>query len=530
MKKILALILAALMIIFTFSSCGKGGDLWEDIKGAWGGNLYDDYYTDEHITESNNMQVITKDRIPIVPKLSVTWKIVDTKKYHNSIHKSDSFDSHLRTNIFYATNIVIGTYNFSDLFSMNEKTFEISFKDNSNVEDFKKEVFDILSESCSQYGVEILDLEFVWVKYPDSILESLIENSNKETNGTNNGNNTETDGNIDNNGGADNNNTNNDHNNNDNNDNGGDNSTDTYVRTGNKITFGSYPQTEVKDSALISTLNSKAGTLPASSNVHSWSSYGYYINGKEENFMWYKDVSHNGERYRGVYFTSYRPFSTTGSSSSDIACQKDNGYILNNIYWFKYEPISWTILSEDTTNKTALVLCDMIIDSQEYYISNSGTRTIDGKTVYPNNYAYSTIRNWLNEEFYNTAFIELQKQIICTTTVYNNAESTGYSNTYACENTEDKIFLLSAQEVTNTVYGFVGNSSSYDIARKMTVTDYAQVQGVDTIIDEKGYWWLRSPNRRYQSYARLIDEEGCLDGTDVASTNKGIVPALQIRL
>ena len=303
-----------------------------------------------------------------------------------------------------------------------------------------------------------------------------------------------------------------------------------YSRNGNKIIFGSYPQSEVTDGVLKSALDGMAGTLPTSSNVHSWTSYGYYINGKKENFMWYKDVSYNGDRYRGVYFTSYRPFSTMGSSSSDIACQKENGYILNNIYWFKYEPISWTILSEDTTNKTALVLCDMIIDSQEYYISDSEMRTIDGKTVYPNNYAYSTIRNWLNEAFYNTAFIELQKQIICTTTVYNNAESTGYSNTYACENTEDKIFLLSAQEVTNTVYGFVGNPSSYDIARKMKVTDYAQVQGVDTIIDEKGDWWLRSPNRRYQSYARLIDEEGCLYGTNVASTNKGVVPALQIKL
>jgi hypothetical protein len=300
-----------------------------------------------------------------------------------------------------------------------------------------------------------------------------------------------------------------------------------YARNGNKIIFGSYPQSEVTDSVLRSALDGMAGTLPASSNVHSWSSYGYYINGKEENFMWYKDVSYNGDRYRGVYFTSYRPYSTRGTS---LSCQDDSGYILNNTYWFKYEPISWTILSEDTTNKTALILCDMIIDSQEYYMSDIGVRMIDGKAVYPNNYAHSTIRNWLNEEFYNTAFIELQKQIICTTTVYNNAESTGYSNTYACENTEDKIFLLSAQEVTNTVYGFVGNPSSYDIAWQRKFTDYAQVQGVDTIIDGKGDWWLRSANRRYGSYARLIDEEGVVYGTNVILTYNGVVPALQIKL
>lgn len=302
-----------------------------------------------------------------------------------------------------------------------------------------------------------------------------------------------------------------------------------YSRNGNKITFGSYPQSEVTDSVLKSALDGMAGTLPTSSNLNSWNSYGYYIDEKEESFMWYKDVSYNGDRYRGVYFTSYRPFSTKGSSSS-AASQKSNGYILNNLYWFKYEPISWTILSEDTTNKTALVLCDMIIDSQEYYISDIGVRTIDGNMIYPNNYAHSTIRSWLNEDFYNTAFVEFQKQIICTATVYNNVESTGYSNPYACENTQDKIFLLSAQETINTVYGFAGNSAAYDIARKMNVTDYAKVQGVSTSKDGKGSWWLRSPERRYQTYARQINNEGCFDSTDVISTITGVLPALQIKL
>lgn len=59
----------------------------------------------------------------------------------------------------------------------------------------------------------------------------------------------------------------------------------------------------------------------------------------------------------------------------------------------------------------------MILDSQEYYITHNRVRNIGRKTVYPNNYAESTVRKWLNETFYNTAFSELQKQIILTTTV-----------------------------------------------------------------------------------------------------------------
>ena len=308
-----------------------------------------------------------------------------------------------------------------------------------------------------------------------------------------------------------------------------------YTRDGKKITFGSYPQTKVTDSALTATLTNMAGTLPTSSNSQSWTSYGYYISGNVENFMWYIDIEQGGEKYRGVYFTSYRPYYTTYSSSESNSNQDNNGYSTSTVYWFKYEPISWTILSENTTDGTALILCDMIIDSQEYYISTS-SRTIDGKTVYANNYAESTIRKWLNETFYNTAFSELQKQIILTTTVDNSVASTGYStNQYACENTQDKIFLLSAQEVTNTAYGFASSTSTYDTARQKKTTDYAQAQGAYTSTSTdyagNGWWWLRSPRYYYSYYARGVGGDGSVDYSDyVYDSSNGVVPALQIRL
>lgn len=317
---------------------------------------------------------------------------------------------------------------------------------------------------------------------------------------------------------------------------GGNVSTETYTRNGNKITFGSYPQSEVTDSSLKSTLNSKAGTLPTSSNSQAWTSYGYYISGNVENFMWYIDVEEGGERYRGVYFTSYRPIYTTDSSSASNTYQADNGYTTSTVYWFKYEPISWTILSENTTDGTALILCDMIIDSQEYYITDSGTRTIDGKTVYPNNYAQSTIRKWLNETFYNTAFSELQKQIILTTTVDNSAATTySSSNQYACENTQDKVFLLSYQDVINSNYGFSSSDSAYDTARQKKTTDYAQAQGAytskSTDYAGNGSWWLRSPYRNYSYRAREVRFSGLASFYDyVYYTCYGVVPALQIRL
>ena len=299
---------------------------------------------------------------------------------------------------------------------------------------------------------------------------------------------------------------------------------ETYSRDEKKIVFGSYPQSEVKDPSLLATLNAKTGDLPTRENAQAWTSYEYYINGKVENFMWYIDIVNENDKYRGVYFTSFRPQSTESHSENYI--QQLYGYDINAVYWFKYEPISWTILSEDSSEGTALILCDMIVDSQAYHIS-SETRIINGVTVYPSNYAHSTIRTWLNTVFYETAFNDLQKQIILSTTIDNSEISTGYPpNEYACEDTNDKIFLLSTVEANNSDYGL------NDTTRQKKATDYAKVQGVAMSYEEdyngNGWWGLRSPALPRDTIG--IYFSGQILGGDVYRTFKGVLPALQIKL
>ncbi len=304
---------------------------------------------------------------------------------------------------------------------------------------------------------------------------------------------------------------------------------------GRYILFGTYPQTEVTDSTLKSTLNSLAGTKPTSANSYLWTSYGYYINGSVSNFMWYIDIDldNNGSYdYRGVYFTSYRPYYTTYSSSIDNTYQDDNGYYTSNIYWFKYEPIEWRILTEESGK--ALLLCEMLIDSQEYYYSTSN-RTINGKTVYANNYEYSNIRAWLNDNFYNTAFNDLQKQIIQLTTVDNSAATTDSStNQYACANTQDYIFLPSYRDMLNTSYGFSSSASEYDTDRRKQTTDYAQCQGAYTSTNSSylgnGWWWLRSPTYSGSTHARAVNSGGGISSNCVDTSNLGVCPALWILL
>ena len=314
-----------------------------------------------------------------------------------------------------------------------------------------------------------------------------------------------------------------------------------YKREGKYIYFGTYPQTKVTDSTIISALNKEAGKLPNSSNNRKWTSYKYYIKGKNDtDFMWYIDVENSGNTYRGVYFTSYRPYWANSISSSN-SNQEDNGYYTSTRYWFKYEPIKWRILNEN--NGEALILCKMIIDSQEYYPSDSNSSfSHNGGTGYANNYELSNIRKWLNDTFYKTAFTSLQKQLIIQTTVDNSARSTSDSRnnlsqatSYYCNDTKDYIFLLSEQEVTTSSYGFNTSYSAYDTARQKKNTDYAKCQGADRSTGSSyygnGYWWLRSPYFNLSNTARGINSDGYADDDyNVYRTNRGVVPALKIKL
>ena len=300
-----------------------------------------------------------------------------------------------------------------------------------------------------------------------------------------------------------------------------------------KIYFGEYPQSEVEESGLKVTLGLEAssGALPTAENANGWTDYGYYIEGEVQNFMWYIDVELTGQsedlngRYRGVYFTSYRPDSTTESSL--YSYQDDNGYEINTAYWFKFEPIEWRILSQ--SDGTALLMSNIILDSRQYYYEKSGTRLIDDNTVYPTNYKESDIREWLNDTFYKTSFDELAKSIIQETEVDNSADTAFMNDVkFACENTYDKIFLLSPADIINSEYGFAEDVGTSDSARQLKSTAYAKSQGVNVTTDGYGWWWLRSPMN--EKFCHYIHDNGIGKSRNVVNAFVGVVPALRIKL
>ncbi len=258
---------------------------------------------------------------------------------------------------------------------------------------------------------------------------------------------------------------------------------------GGYILFGQYPQTiKAANVSIISTTPDTDG---------------YYLGSDGERYA--KKVAY-------PYGSSY-----TFSDNSNVT--------RGNTYYFKVEPIRWRILSESDGN--AFILCDSIIANHNYHHTTSST-TIDGQKVYANNYKYSDIRAWLNDEFYNTAFGALQQALIQTTEVDNSGYSTGYPfNRYACENTSDKVFLLSYREVITIKY----------TARQMLTSDFSRATGAYMSTDSSyyygnGQWWLRSPYYDYVNNARSVGVSGTAVnyGSDVDFVSRGVVPALKLTL
>lgn len=217
--------------------------------------------------------------------------------------------------------------------------------------------------------------------------------------------------------------------------------------------------------------------------------------------------------------------------------------------WFKVEPIKWRVLTTNYGGKK-LLLAENILIGKRYDASLS-------------NYQNSEMRKWLNSNsnsaaasdysgsagFLKSAFTAGQIETITCMSVDNSARSTNPDcnatrwndgkNDYASDTpTNDKVFLLSEQEVTKKAYGFSENPYEINAAstRIRDLTDFAKATGAlqqDVNLEEHGYWWLRSAATGGDKYIIYVFNNGETDGgtnsvhlVQVSDSDIGVVPAL----
>ena len=265
----------------------------------------------------------------------------------------------------------------------------------------------------------------------------------------------------------------------------------TLSEDGKTITYGLYPQKNVNDSSLITELNKL--TTPESN--------GRYL--------------YNNDYYAKV---SAKPIS--------VLSKFDNGTKIDSrtTYWFKCEPITWNVLSN--ANGEYYILSSVLLDTHGYNEAYYNTKN----GHYANNYQYSEIRSWLNNDFYNSAFA-LNNSYIQTTTVDNSAATiNSITNSYACGNTQDKVFLPSYKDYINSGYGFSTSTSSTD-TRYCRTTDWARARGASALYDKnhEGNYWTRSPCNVDSYYAWGVGGGGSFYESTVCSENS-VRPAIKIKI
>ena len=180
------------------------------------------------------------------------------------------------------------------------------------------------------------------------------------------------------------------------------------------------------------------------------------------------------------------------------------------------EEIEWIII--DKKGASLLLISKYALDCQIYH------DTYEDLT-----WETCTLRKWLNKDFINLAFSKKEQTFIETTNLTNN-DNPEYG-TAGGNNTEDKIFLLSVDEIEKY---FSSNS-----ARTCEATTFAKAQGTYVSdLNGNSWWWTRSPggskcHMTRVNYAGGIDYWGGAANYALFKTNKdgnAVRPAMWIDL
>ena len=172
------------------------------------------------------------------------------------------------------------------------------------------------------------------------------------------------------------------------------------------------------------------------------------------------------------------------------------------------KPIEWIVMKNE--GNQVLLLSKYVLDAKSY---NEGWEDVTWET--------SDIRQWLNNEFYTTAFNKAEKAKIQTSLIKN--EDNSEYGTNGGNDTEDKVFLLSEKEA-DTLF-------SNDDERIAKATEYAEKSGVYVNKEKAARWWLRSPGDDSDGAAVVYDDGWVIRfGDYVDDGSVGVRPALHLNL
>lgn len=211
------------------------------------------------------------------------------------------------------------------------------------------------------------------------------------------------------------------------------------------------------------------------------------------------------ENGKFIYFGKYPQSLSYGENNA-------NETVIVNGQKYLLEEIKWRVLKK--YEDKVLLFSEYVLDSKVFSKDT-------------NEYDNSFIRNWLNNDFINKAFTETEKEMILTTYIENKSSEDNplFSSDIDLDYfpTNDKIFLLSIDDITNEEYGFPTHQGETS-TRIKKATDYAVAKGYED------WYYLRTPSSVYPYKVSVVAEEGDIYWDDVSHNGCGVAMAMWIKL
>ena len=118
--------------------------------------------------ESNAQETVTKDKRNIILTSYVVWQVEDPLLFHNSVGAYGSTETYIDQQVRSATQSVMGTYNLTELVSLDSETIK--------TEEIQQKIFDKVKINCeNNYGISVIDVSILRLSLPDINLQSVFE-------------------------------------------------------------------------------------------------------------------------------------------------------------------------------------------------------------------------------------------------------------------------------------------------------------------------------------------------------------------
>ncbi|MCR5204630.1 MAG: DUF6273 domain-containing protein [Lachnospiraceae bacterium] len=246
------------------------------------------------------------------------------------------------------------------------------------------------------------------------------------------------------------------------------------VLCGRENAYSPYLDNKDKDiSLIIAKVKADSGKTVYTMNGLTKGKYTFYVEAMEPEDTYYED---NVKSEKKTVTVKAPAISERGEVKYDFSKTKIGEVITFGAYEQDgdlsngKEPIEWIVLSKDKNEM--LVLSKYALDYLPFHVREYYGEDETDKCF--TTWASCSIRDFLNNVFYDEAFTKGEKKLVKTNTIKTTVDFEWRKK--ETKTTKDNVFLLSSKDLTSKSYGFAKERTLEDINRRCSYTAYAILQ------------------------------------------------------